>query len=244
MSLVSEPESGAELAVSGRPRWRRVVGSFWFQLAAAFVVFGLILSFVAKPYWVPSGSMEETLQPGDRILVNRLSYVGSAPTNGDIVVFDADAAWDTEGSPAPSDPLRAALRWVGEVSGFGPSSAHTLVKRVIAGPGQTVSCCDAEGRVLVDGEPLDEDYVWNDFAFEAGGLDCASSPGSQRCFDEVTVPAGSYLMLGDNRAASSDSALQCRGAGAEPDCWRWATASGIVGKAVAVVWPIGRWAGL
>ena len=71
-----------------------MVGSAWFHLVAAFVVFGLILTFIAKPYWVPSSSMENTLTPGDRILVNRLAYVGSAPGNGDVVVFDADTIRD------------------------------------------------------------------------------------------------------------------------------------------------------
>ena len=220
-----------------------MVGSAWFHLVAAFVVFGLILTFIAKPYWVPTSSMENTLKPGDRILVNRLAYVGAAPGYGDVVVFDADSAW--EAAPAaPTDPLRAALRWLGEVSGFGPSSAHTLVKRVIGTPGQTVACCDQDGAVEVDGEPLDEPYITNDYPFVAGELDCSSTPRSARCFDEITVPDDSYLVLGDNRANSADSAVFCRQADAAADCWRWATRDGIVGKAAVILWPIGRWSGL
>ncbi|MDE0545356.1 signal peptidase I [Microbacterium sp. C7(2022)] len=226
-----------------RPLWRRITSSLWFQLVAAFVVTGLILSFVGKPYWVPSGSMEETLQPGDRILVNRLAYVGANPGAGDIVVFDADDAWDTTPIPA-TDPLRGALRWIGEVTGFGPSGAHTLVKRIIGTPGQSVECCDADGAIVVDGAPLDEPYVFNDFAFEPGSLDCDTTPASLRCFDEVIVPEGRYLMLGDNRAGSSDSAIGCRVPDASPNCWRWASDGAIVGKAAVILWPISRWGGL
>lgn len=225
-----------------RPLWRRVTGSVWFHLVAAFVVVGLILSFVAKPYVVPTGSMEQTLLPGDRVLVNRLAYLGTSPQTGDVVVFDADAAWDGD-RPAPSDPVRGALRWIGEITGFGPSGPHTLVKRVIAGPGQTATCCDAEGAVVVDGVALDEPYVFEDFPFERGALDCDTVPRSQRCFDEVTVPEDSYLMLGDHRSASSDSAAQCRVTDAPADCWRWATRAGIVGAVAAVIWPIERWGG-
>lgn len=226
-----------------RPRWRRVIGSTWFHLAAAFVVTGLILSFVAKPYWVPSGSMETTLQPGDRVLVDRLAYVGASPGTGDIVVFDAGPTWDIAPTTA-ADPIRGALRWLGEVTGFGPSSAHTLVKRVIGTPGQRVECCTEEGRVIVDGQPLDEAYVTNDFAFDPGGLDCTTTPRSQRCFDEVEVPADSYLMLGDNRGNSSDSAAFCRAEASPANCWRWATRPDMVGRAVVLFWPIARWSSL
>jgi signal peptidase I len=232
-----------DTAPAPRPWWRRVTASLWFQVLAAFVVTGLILSFVAKPYWVPSGSMENTLVPGDRILVNRLAFVGATPATGDIIVFDADEAWDS--APAPStDPVRGVLRWIGEVSGFGPSGARTLVKRVIAAPGQTVVCCDADGAIVVDGEPLVEPYVFNDFSFVPGTLDCDTSPASQRCFAEVVVPEESFLMLGDNRAGSSDSAIGCREPTASSDCWRWASSDAVVGKAVAILWPVSRWAAL
>lgn len=214
----------------------------WFQIAAAFIVTGLVLSFVAKPYWVPSGSMETTLQPGDRVMVNRLAYVGAAPGAGDVIVFDAGSTWDI--TPPSDDPLTSALRWVGEVTGFGPSSAHTLIKRIIATPGQTVECCTEQGQLIVDGEPLDEPYVTNDLPFEAGTLDCDTTPRSLRCFDAVVVPADSYLMLGDNRGNSSDSAAYCRGDTPAEDCWRWATRTDVVGKAVVLFWPVTRWSGL
>lgn len=226
-----------------RPLWRRITGSTWFHFAAAFVVVGLVLNFVAKPYVVPTGSMEQTLQVGDRVLVNRLAYVGGEPQPGDVVVFDTDAAWG--GEPAGSDgPIEAVLRWIGEVSGFGPSGPHTLIKRVIGVPGQSVECCTADGAVEVDGIPLDEPYVHDDFDFVPGVLDCTTSPRSMRCFDAVVVPEQSYLMLGDHRSASADSSALCRGEGSRVDCWRWASRDGVVGHAAVILWPIARWSAL
>lgn len=220
------------------------MSSTWFQMLAAFVLIGLILSFVAKPYWVPSGSMQQTLQIGDRVLVNRLAFAGAAPQTGDIVVFDAGPAWDAT-PKNPESPVKAALRWLGEVTGFGPTGPHTLIKRVIAGPGQTVRCCSADGRLIVDGTPLDEPYVFEDFPFQPGALDCTTTPASLRCLPEMTIPQDAYLVLGDHRSNSADGAVNCRGR-AQPaaSCWRWATRDEIVGKAVVILWPFDRWRGL
>lgn len=182
--------------------------------------------------------MQQTLSPGDTVLVYRLAYIEATPATGDVVVFDADETW---GSQAAEGPLRSVLRWIGEATGLGPTSQHTLVKRVIAGPGQSASCCTADGRVEVDHKPLTEPYVTEDFPFQPGSLDCTTEPASKRCFAEVVVPDDSYLVLGDNRAASSDSAVACRGRTTQDECWRWANRSGIVGRVLAVVWPIGRW---
>lgn len=226
-----------------RPLWRRITNSAWFHLCAAFVVAGLMLSFVAKPYLVPSGSMEQTLRPGDRVLVDRLAYLGSGPAAGDIVVFDADSTWGP--TDTGDDGLVSILRRLGEVTGFGPSGPHTLIKRVIAGPGQTVSCCSDDGRLLVDGVPLDEDYVFEDLPFEPGSIDCGTSMRSRRCLPEVTVPEDSYLVLGDHRSTSADSAFACRSDDADPlGCWRWMQRDQIVGRASAILWPISRWSGL
>lgn len=240
MSTAGAPASAEDRHPS---RLRRITGSFWFHLVLAFVVVGLILSFVAKPYWVPSGSMQQTLEPGDRVLVNRLAYAGAEPSTGDVVVFDADETWGATGAD-DDGPVKEALRRFGEFTGFGPSGPHTLIKRVIAGPGQTVRCCSAEGAVLVDGEPLDEPYVFQDLPF-GDGADCSGPVVSPRCFGEVKVPADSYLVLGDHRSASSDSAIECRASMAsDSGCWRWAKRDQIVGKAVAILWPASRWSGL
>ncbi len=233
-------------ATSERPpapdetRWQRIRRSFWFQTLVTFAVMGLILSFIAKPYYVPSGSMEETLMPGDRVLVNRLD---TTPDRGEVFVFDADESWQILEEP-PRDALIELMRWIGRVSGFGPSGEHTMIKRVIGLPGETVECCDADGSILIDDKPIEEPYLGSNFDFTAGTLDCDTQPRSQRCFSAIVVPDNSYLVLGDNRAVSSDSARYCRASGATPSCWRWASKESLVGKAVVVLWPISRWSGL
>ena len=235
-------------ASQSRPRWRRVVDHPLSHLVAAVLLIALVQGFLIKMYMVPSGSMEHTLEVGDRILVNRLV---AAPEPGDIVVFTADDELWSRSAAQPTGPVAAAkqaVKWVfGDLLGFGPTTGHTLVKRVIAVGGQTVSCCDAQGRVIVDGEPLDEPYIFENPLFEPGALDCETSQRSHRCFSEVTVPEGMLLMLGDHRGASSDSIQQCRGsaevANADP-CVRWARESDVVGEAAAVVWPLSRFGGV
>lgn len=217
------------------PRRRRR-GGLWLNVGLALALTAVIVAFVGQP---SSGSMSPTLEPGDRLVVNRLAYLGSDPAPGDIVVFRPDSSWGEK--PAAGNVLTGAMQWVGETTGIRP---YVLVKRVIAAPGQTVECCDAEGRVLVDGEPLDEQYVVKDLPFSPGTSDCGSEPMSMRCFAEVTVPEGSYLVLGDNRANSDDSAFRCRGlAEADDECWRWMTRDAVFGAAGPILWPIGRWGG-
>jgi signal peptidase I len=236
-------DSPATADPARRPAWRRVVGSTWFHLAAALVITGLVLSFVAKPYWVPSSSMEQTLMPGDRVLVDRLAYLGGGPGAGDVVVFDAGDAWGIQQNTADS-PLGAALRWIGEVTGFGPTGPHTLIKRAVAVGGQTIACCSDDGRMLVDGDPVDEPYVGSDYDFEPGVLDCDTEPRSLRCLPETTVPEGAFAALGDNRTSSADSAALCRTPAPEDGCWRFGYDGEAVGRAAVILWPIDRWSGL
>ena len=223
-----------------KPLWRRVTGSVWFHFVAAIVVAGLLSTFVAKLGYITSGSMENTLQVRDRVLIDRISLAFSDPQPGDVVVFDVDVPWDGP-REAETNPLKIAWHWLGATTGIGPTGPNTLIKRVIAGPGQAVECCSVDGAVVVDGVPLDEPYIHEDLAFSPGSLDCDTTPRSPRCFDEVVVPEGSYLMLGDHRSRSSDSAAYCRVVDAPADCGRWAERDGIVGKATAILWPVSRW---
>ncbi|KJQ55075.1 signal peptidase I [Microbacterium sp. SA39] len=217
------------------PRHRRR-GGVWINVALALALTAIIVAFLGQP---SSGSMSPTLEPGDRLIVNRLAFVGSDPAPGDIVVFRPDESWGEK--PVAGNWFTGGLQWVGETTGIRP---YVLVKRVIAGEGQAVECCDADGRVLVDGEPLDEPYVVKDLPFVSGELDCDSMPMSTRCFAEVTVPEDAYLVLGDNRANSADSVFLCRGV-ADPDdgCWRWMQRAAVFGKAGPILWPLSRWGG-
>ena len=223
-----------------RPLWRKITGSVWFHLIAAFVVVGLISTFVVKLGYITSGSMENELQVGDRVLIDRISLSFSDPHPGDVIAFDVDEPWDGPHAPE-TNPLKIAWQWFGAVTGIGPTGPNTLVKRIIAAPGQTVECCSADGALIVDGAALDEPYIFEDFPFSPGSLDCDTTPRSTRCFDEVVVPEESYLMLGDHRSRSSDSASICRAESAESACWRWASRDGIIGKAALILWPLGRW---
>ena len=219
-------------------RLRRILRSPVLHLLAALFTLALLQAFVVKPFQVPSESMSPTLEAGDRILADRITLIGSDPRQGDIVVFSRPEAWETDAA-APS-PLRRAVGWVGDLVGFGPSNLDALVKRVIGEPGTTVQCCTADGRVEVDGTALDEDYVRNDLAFAPGQLDCDSVPASSRCFGPVTVPDGSYLVMGDNRASSSDSVVKCRGAMSIDGCARFVPRDQVIGTVFAIVWPLDR----
>ncbi|BDZ65658.1 signal peptidase I [Agromyces mangrovi Wang et al. 2018] len=160
---------------------------FWVGPAIALVLVLIVQALVVKLYAVPSGSMQETLDVGDRILVERI--VPTPHERGDVIVFEATPEW---GSLGPvTDVFDGALRVIGTVTGLGPGAPYSLVKRVIGMPGEEVACCDAEGRVTVDGEPLDEPYLFEDPPFEAGSLDCTTQPISTRCFGPIAVPEGS-----------------------------------------------------
>lgn len=201
----------------------------------------LVQGFLVKVYQVPSESMEQTLLTGDRLLVNRLAYGDRAPASGDIVVFERPAQWREK--PLERSTLRTMVGWFGDVFGFGPSNSDALVKRIIAVGGETVSCCDAEGRLVKDGQPLDEPYLGSDLPFTAGRLDCHSDPRSSRCFPPVQIPQGFYLMLGDNRARSADGISRCRGASDEavPECVRLVPREAIVGEVFFIALPFDRW---
>ena len=214
--------------------------SFWKELpiliVVALVLTILIQQFVGKVYMIPSGSMEATLHgctgcTGDRILVDRVTYDFTDPRPGDVVVFKGPEAWTThEVTPQDtSNILVKGLRGFGSLIGFAPPDERDFVKRVIATPGQTVQCCDAQNRVIVDGKALDEPYIH----WEPG------SPQRQVDFAPVRVPAGKLWVMGDNRNNSSDSRFQGTGGdtGTVP-------IANVIGKARIIVLPPSRWGGV
>lgn len=196
----------------------------------AVLVIAVVQGFVVKIYRVPSGSMEQTLSVGQVIAVNRNS---GAVERGEIWVFNANESWLKEPKPTIDGPRNIA-KWGLGLLGYGPGLEHALVKRVIGEGGDAVACCDTEGRVTVDDEPLDEPYIYEDFPFEAGSLDCSTSPRSMRCFDPILVPEGRYVMLGDHRSRSGDSVYPCRRDAADEECAIFATEEDLVGKVIGV----------
>lgn len=189
--------------------------SFWRELPililVALVLSFLLQTFIARVYLIPSESMEPTLHgcagcTGDRIVVEKISYRLGDPEPGDVVVFLGPDSWSANyHSIRSGNPVIRGLQNAGSIFGVVPPDENDLVKRVIATGGQTVECCDDQGRVLVDDKPLDEPYVVNDFPFTPGTLTCETAIKSGRCFGPVTVPDGNLWVMGDNRNNSADS---------------------------------------
>lgn len=227
------------------PLWASVA----LNMLIALVAVALAQGFLVKAYRIPSGSMEPTLQgsagDGDRILVNRLAYTGSEPHSGDIVVFTRPDSWQAESAVARGAGIAGLARSFGDVTGIGPSNEQFLVKRVIATGGQTISCCGQDGKLRIDGQPLDEPYIFEDLPFEAGRIDCQTTPRSLRCVPVFTVPEGELVVLGDHRSVSVDSAIACRSLTAVAgDCMRTIKSSAVVGQVAARFWPLDRAGGV
>jgi len=204
-----------------RPRKR----SFWRDLVvivvAALVLTILLKAFVVQVFSIPTGSMENTLLPGDRILVSKIVYRFRPIARGDIVVFSGAGSWDPT-TAAPSNPLERI--WDDAVNLVGIAGPQTdYVKRVIGIPGDHVVCCNASGQVTVNGVPLSESsYIF---------------PGAAPSLlhFNVIVPAGRLWVMGDDRGDSDDSRYRMNdaGEGTIPE-------SAVVGRAFLIIWPVSR----
>jgi signal peptidase I len=198
-------------------------------VVVALVLTFLIQTFLAKVYVIPSGSMETTLHGcngcvNDRVLVDKIVYRFRDPQPGDVVVFRGPDSWRNSEFTVEetANPLLRGLQALGSLVGLAPPDEKDFVKRVIAVGGQTVACCDSRNRVLVDGQPLDEPYIY--YLPDAG-------PARQAPFGPVTVPAGALWMMGDSRNNSADSRVP--GHGAVP-------VSDVIGEVRFVVMPFSR----
>ena len=205
------------------------------EILFAVLVVALIQAFVVKPFGVPSQSMEQTLRIGDRIIVNRTN---PQVHRGDVVVFSHGESWQESRLPEAGNPLLTAVRTFGDLTGIGPSNKAYTVKRVIGLPGDRVRCCDDQGRVTVDNEPLSEPYVFEDHTFRAPDLTCGTTPRSSRCFPEIRVPTDRLLVLGDHRSQSADSVVNCRGGTNADGCARFVPGNRVVGPVVFRIWPL------
>lgn len=216
----------------GRPRRRQRSGLFLaVREFVIVIVMALLISLVIKTllfqaFWIPSGSMENTLVRGDRVIVNKLVPGPFDLKRGDVVVFDDFGHWlpptATTRRSGPSVVLHDVLTFVGVMPN--DDNDH-LIKRVIGVPGDHVKCCTSKGLVTVNGAPIKEPYLYP-------GAAPSTTP-----FD-VRVPAGRLWVMGDNRADSADSRAHDLNSGGRLGS---VPTSAVTGRAVLLVWPLSRW---
>ncbi|MDO9458011.1 signal peptidase I [Nocardioides sp.] len=202
-------------------------------VAAAIVLAIVVKALFVQAFYIPSASMEPGLVENDRILVQKVSYwFGGAPERGDVIVFADPGGWLGNTADDDAGPVQDLLSTVG----LYPEGGH-LVKRVIGVEGDVITCCDDQGRILVNGEPLDEDdYI----APRGEGVAC-NGPMVPCDWTAGPVPAGKVFVMGDNRADSADSTVHlCLPE--EVDCTRdpFVDVDLVVGKVFAVAWPLGH----
>jgi signal peptidase I len=215
-------------STQGRRKGRR--RSFWRELPILIAI-SLVLAVVIKTYfvqafWIPSGSMENTLEINDRVLANKVIYHIRGIHRGDIVVFNGDGSWDPGTVPTNGNIFQQFADGFASMFGFG-NPGDILIKRVIGLPGDHVACCDADGRVTVNRVPLNEQsYLYP-----------GSAPSVIRF--NIIVPPGRLWVMGDNRLDSDDSRSHQGdpGDGTVPE-------SAVIGRAFIIIWPPSRWSTL
>ena len=210
--------TGAE--AESRPRHLPFWQELGLLLGLALLLAVAIKALFMQAFYIPSGSMNDTLVFNDRILVQKVSYWGSAsPSRGDIVVFSDPGGWlDDSEAPQARNVVAKTL----EVFGLFPTGGH-LVKRVIGVGGDTVRCCDKRGRVSVNGVALQErSYL-------------AKGEKPSLITFEQEVPEGYLWVMGDNRSASADSRFHLGDPGGG-----FVSEDDVVGKVFSVVWPFGH----
>lgn len=211
-----------------RKRRRSAVKEIPLLITVALMIALVLKTFLVQAFVIPSGSMEQTIRIQDRVLVDKLTpWFGSKPERGDVVVFKDPGGWlqDEQNPSTTEDPIvvkqvKQGLTFIGLL----PSDdEQDLIKRVVAVGGDTVKCCDKDGRVTVNGTPLIEPY-----------LNPGNVPSTLKF--EVAVPKGRIFVMGDHRANSADSRFHLdekdRGTVSEDE---------VVGRAVVIAWPIGHW---
>lgn len=210
-----------------RKRRRSAVKEIPILITVALMIALVLKTFLVQAFVIPSGSMEQTIRIQDRVVVDKLTpWFGSTPQRGDVVVFKDPGNWlQDEKAPAKEDPVvvkqvKQALTFIGLLPSDGEQD---LIKRVVAVGGDTVKCCGADGRVTVNGVPLNEPYL------KPGNV-----PSTLKF--EVRVPVGRIFVMGDHRSNSADSRFHLN----EKDRGT-VSVDEVVGRAVGIVWPVGHW---
>lgn len=219
-----------------------------FLVVLAFVLALLIKQFLIQAFFIPSGSMEHTLNIGDRVLVNKVIYDLRDPKRGEVVVFNGLDNFD-EGVilAPPGNGFQKVIRTVTGAIGLGAPDEKDYIKRIIGVPGDRVMCCDPQGRVVVTpagGKPtaLNEPYIFGpdmtDMRYFCAASVKGSSSKQQACppgAEGIEVPKGRLWVMGDHRGDSADSRAHVTDAnqGTVPQ-------DKVVGRAFTIVYPLGR----
>jgi signal peptidase I len=226
-------------ARAGRPHipiWQETL----ILLVIAVLLAVVLKAFFVQAFYIPSESMEPGLVKNDRILVEKVKYeLGGGPQRGDVVVFKDPGGWlGPEDVKGPSNPIAKALEKVG----LYPSGGH-LVKRVVGVAGDTITCCDDQGRISVNGQPIDEKGYT--LPGDIDQHDCFGPMTGNCSWSAGPVPAGHVFVMGDNRAHSADSTVHMCVEGVT-DCvpgHEFVDVDLIVGKVFALVWPLSHFGG-
>lgn len=220
-SSAAEPQPDAKAGsgdAKGGPSWLLLIG-------IALVVMVLVRGFLVQSFYVPSGSMERTIEPGDRILVNKLVGADSIK-RGDVVVFDGSTSWAVDDrTPHQDDGLIGrTLASIAKAIGIDVGE-QDFIKRVIGLPGDRVVCCDSSGRLTVNGTAVQEPYIY---------------PGdkpSELTFD-IVVPKNRLWVMGDHRSDSADSRSHLGDPGGGT-----VRVDDVIGRAAVTYWPLSRTGG-
>jgi signal peptidase I len=226
--LVAETDS-RDASPSRPPRQRGAwlfVRDILLILVAALIISFVIKTFFVRSFYIPSASMENTLEINDRVIVSLLTPNLVPLQRGDVVVFEDPGGWNPldELAPKAQSPITAVLSFIGLAA---PDDNDHLIKRVIGLPGDKVACCTATGQLTVNGTPIAEPFI---------NLPSGVTRADPFNFS-VTVPKNDLWVMGDNRDDSEDSAYHYNHKDVSP----FVPISAVTGKALVISWPINRW---
>ncbi|MFH8488925.1 signal peptidase I [Streptomyces longisporoflavus] len=210
-----------------RRRRRSAIKEIPLLIGVALLIALVLKTFLVQAFVIPSGSMEQTIKVGDRVLVDKLTpWFGAKPERGDVIVFEDPGNWlkdertEKKDDPVGVKQIKEGLSFIGLL----PSdNERDLIKRVVGVGGDTVKCCDKNKKLTVNGVPLTEPYI---------------NPGDEpSSFEfEVKVPEGRFFVMGDHRSDSADSRFhrteKFSGTVSEDS---------VVGRALVIAWPFDHW---